>query len=316
MKHENFDIDLSPNGRHAQKSEFLDSMDFQKIKTVFSKNIIWLLLIFLSCTTAAYLYIRYTKPMYESVSDLKLDVKSEATILGFNTNQNFDDLTGEIELLKSKLFFNKVINTANIDISYHYYGAILTQERYKNSPFTVEYQLKNTAYFNKVFDLEIQDENKFQLSYAKGGSKVYNDHRFDDSIETDDFVFQIKRTPHYGPDNGVGKYYFIIHSEAALINYIQSNLNVNPINFNAKIIRISFKDQNPSKARDLVNAIDTLYLNYTRETKNKATPQQIEFLEEQLDQTEQKEIVCLPCSFKDMIARISPCHSRRLKPTP
>src|SRR5690606_23676561 len=51
-------------------------------------------------------------------------------------------------------------------------------------------------------------------------------------------------------------------------------------------IRLSFSDYNRYKARDLVNAIDTLYLNYTQEEKNKANKQRIEFLDQQLTQTE------------------------------
>src|SRR5690606_40564474 len=81
-------------------------------------------------------------------------------------------------------------------------------------------------------------------------------------------------------------YYFIFNSDRALLNYLSNNLSVEPLNLNANTIRLSFTDHNRYKAQDLVNAIDTLYLNYTQEEKNKANKQRIEFLDQQLAQTE------------------------------
>src|SRR5690606_17094842 len=80
--------------------------------------------------------------------------------------------------------------------------------------------------------------------------------------------------------------YFIINSEKAQLDYLSNNLTVEPLNLNANTIRLSFTDHNRYKARDLINAIDTLYLNYTQEEKNKANKQRSAFLDEQLAQTE------------------------------
>ena len=73
-----------------------------------------------------------------------------------------------------------------------------------------------------------------------------------------------------------------------MIRYLQSRVEVIPENFNAKTIRVSLTDHNRFKARDLVNLIDSLYLDYTREVKNQALEQKISFLDEQIEKTEVK----------------------------
>ena len=99
------------NTYQNHREEF-EGIDFSKLKTVFSKNIVWVVLIFVLCATTVYLVIRWTKPLYESVSELKLDVEANATELGITSlaeNQNLIVISGEIELLRSNLFFKKII---------------------------------------------------------------------------------------------------------------------------------------------------------------------------------------------------------------
>ena len=121
-------------------------IDFEKIVAILRRSLYWIIAIFIVTNTIAYLSIRWTKPLYKSASELKLDFKSEATALGLSTmmeNQNLNHISGEIELLSSKLFFNKVIEASDIEISYNSRGNILNDEHYRHSPFVVEYELKS-----------------------------------------------------------------------------------------------------------------------------------------------------------------------------
>ena len=97
-------------------------------------------------------------------------------------------------------------------------------------------------------------------------------------------------------DNTV--YSFVINSDQKLLNYLQRNLVVEPLNLNANTIRVSFRDHNPYKARDLVNAIDSIYLKYSKQEKNKANKQKIDFLDQQLQLT-QKQLTDYEDYFED-----------------
>ena len=54
----------------SEKTDLLDNIDFIKMMEVFRKNIIWIILIMMVSITGAYLFIRYTKAVYVSASEL------------------------------------------------------------------------------------------------------------------------------------------------------------------------------------------------------------------------------------------------------
>ena len=278
--------------QEKNSEDFLNAFDLVKFLHTVKRSLIWVVMFFVIAGTAAFLYVRYTKPVFESQSLLKLDIESEATTLGLaSTNYEsaaLNNLSGEIELLKSKLFFSKVLSVANLDVSYHYYGRYLTDERYKNSPFAVSFKLHNGSYYNRPFDLEIFDENQFKLIYDKNGELVTEVYSYGTEITTSDFNLLIEKTRNFSYPEVSGTYYFVINSEDALIDYLQRSVKVTPENLNARTIRISLTDYNKYKARDLVMAIDTLYLEYTKQAKNQTIDQKIEFLNSQIRETEEK----------------------------
>ncbi len=265
-------------------------LDLNKVRLTVRKNAGWLLLILLLTNLAAYLYVRYTRPVYESHSVLKLNVKSEANILGLNTvSQGLDDLAGEIELLKSNLFFGKVVDVANLNVSYYAYGRVLFQERYENSPFRVEYTIKNPAFYDRPIDLEIINRDQYVMAYTEDGGEVQTRaYRFGETVETPNYRFVVRLNDNYATGSNEGAYYFTVNSDQALVSYLSSNMRVEPVNFNAKTIRIGFEGYNQKKVRDLVHLIDSVYLEYSQEQKNLATQQKITFLDEQLSSIEQR----------------------------
>ncbi|GAA0894736.1 tyrosine-protein kinase [Fulvivirga kasyanovii] len=273
---------------HSEINKPTEGIDFEKALTVLRKSIPWVLFIFVLTNLSAYLYIRWTKPLYESESELKLDVKSDATELGLTgltENKNLNIISGEIELLKSKLFFNKVIETIDLSISYYTAGKVLNDEKFETSPFIVDYTLKNPSLQDRQIFVTILDNNTYSISFSEDDNTKAQTHKFGEPVNTPDIEFIIYLTEYYVPQ-GDRNFFFIINSERAQINYISRNLTVEPLNLNANTIRIAFKDHNPLKARDLVNAIDTLYLNYTEEEKNQENKQKIEWLNSELKQIE------------------------------
>lgn len=288
---ENRHNELPQAGVEADRPDALNDLDVEKLLGVIKSSVLYVVGIIVVTCSCAYLFIRYTKPVYESDSELKLEIQNEAVILGVQNpleNTNTNSLPGEIELLRSNLFLSKVVDAINYDVSYYFYGKILNEERYRNSPFAVSYKIHNSGYYDKQFDLEIKNRNRFTISYESGGALISSEHQFGESINTENISLLVHRTDAYSEDNGPGKYYFTINSKTALISYLQSNVSVQPLNFSAKTIRVSLRDFNKHKARDFVTAIDTLYLQFTKEAKNLAIEQKLRFLNEQLSLTESK----------------------------
>ena len=284
---ENNSLPQNPTGT---EKDFFESFDVERFWYVLKSSKFWLIGFVLLTTSLAYVYVRYTKPVFNSESIIKLDFESEANVLGLvevvNTQER-NEISGEIELIKSKLFLSRVAEAAKMDVSYHVYGRYLTDERYRNSPFIVSYKIHNSSFYNRPFDIEFGAEDSFNLSYLSQGEEVKRMFNFDEEIKTKDFNLHVQRTEYFDPKDE-NKYFFVISSRDALINTLQQSIEIIPENFNAKTIKVSYSDHNKYKARDLVDLIDSLYLDYTKEVKNAAIEQKIDFLNEQIKSTETK----------------------------
>lgn len=281
------------SNRIDDSDDAFHDFDFEKLRQVFTSSWPWVLGIIIATLSAAFLYIRYTKPIYSAESVLKLDIKNDANLLGLQNplDQDIKGIAGEIEILRSRLFFSKVVDAIGMDISYYHPGrSHLVDERYGNSPFKVDYVLKNSALLDQQFDVEILNDEEFYLSCAYLGGRVGEKQRFGNKISTDNFEFTINKTNYFNDQKSLVDFYFVLNSKEALINYLETHVTVEPINFNANTIKISLSDFNQTKARRLLEAIDTIYLDFTKNAKNLAVEQKIRFLESQMEKTS-KELV-------------------------
>ena len=186
----NFDPGQTP---FNEDQDGFDAIEIDKIKQVFFSGWGWLILILAITISASYLYIRYTKPVYNAESTLKLDIQNEAGSIGLSNpfQQNIKGLSGEIELVKSRLFLSEVVDEIGMTVSYHHPGrSHLVDERYKDSPFVVEYELKNNRVYDRRINLEILNEQTFSLAYHEG-SIITEKHHFGKPLTTDDFKLLI-----------------------------------------------------------------------------------------------------------------------------
>ncbi len=283
-------VSFNRQAEQEEEDNLLGGLDLIRLYHILKKNIFWLLLIPVISLLGGYLYLRYTKPLYESSSGIKLEVKREASLLGLNGVSAAEDmsanLSGEIELIRSKLIYDEVIKRMDMSVSYYAYGQILEEERYKNAPFQVSYEAAGYIPYDNPFDVQLLNARQYELTYKQDGNDVSNTYTFGQAVNLNNFRFNLDTTVYYSPELDNNKYYFRINSTGALINYLASNIRVDVLNQMANSIGISFKDHNIAKARDVVNTIDSVYLTKTLEIKNKANKQKIEFLEEQLRVTE------------------------------
>lgn len=265
-----------------------DSIDFNKFRVTIRHNLVWIALIFILTNLTAILYVRYTKDLYESESEIKLDVKQDATELGIREitqDKNINLISGEIETIQSKLFLNNVIDSLNLNVSYYSIGQLLNYELYKSSPFTVSFISLSPTLHNTPFYVEQKNSSEYELRIGEKGELVTG--TFNKPLTLKGCILSLSLKPFAEFQKGID-YSFVYNSRESLLEYLKNNLTVEPLNFNAKTIKVAFKDNNPFKARDLVNGIDSLYLRYSNEQKNLANKQKIDWLTNELSQIEEK----------------------------
>lgn len=265
-----------------------DNIDFNKLKIVVRTNWYWIVLIFLTINAVAALYIRYTKNLYESESILKLDIKKDALDLGITNiaeDQNLNHLSGEIEIIKSKLFLNRVLDEVDFEARFFSVGRLLNEELYRSSaPAVVTYYSKSHSLYNtrigfretspESFELSIDDQEKVRGSYNK-------------LVRIRDLDLILARNDAFRSGDEIG-YFLMIRSRDVLLTDLSRSLTAEPLNFNANTVRVSFRDYNPFQAKYVLSKIDTIYLQYSNEQKNQANKQKIEWIGRELSNIEKR----------------------------
>jgi capsular exopolysaccharide synthesis family protein len=276
---------MTAQGNH---NPYQEGVDFLKLKSVVNHHVGWIIAVFVVTHLSAYLVIRYTNDLYESVSELKLDIKKDAAELGIQTlveDQNLNIISGEIEQIKSRLFFNRVIDSCDLDVSYISKGNVLNFEMYRSSPFRVQAGSPPLSLQDRPIYIDFPSPDTYRLTIKETGETTSG--AFGEPVKLMDHTLIITRVTEIKPDDP-NTYFFILNSRPRLLDYLSGNITVEPLNYNANTIRITFKDNNPLKAHDLVNALDSLYLQYSNEQKNLANKQKLEWVNNELRSIEEK----------------------------
>lgn len=271
-----------------QRTDNVEGLDTDKLVMLVRKNLWIIIAIFLATNIAAYLTIRWTKDVYESHSELKLEIKQDATALGIKQvveDQNRNIVAGEIEQLRSKLFFSRVLDSLDLWISYYSIGNVLEYEMYRASPFRIEYSNLDTRLLDQPIYFDFIEGNHYSVRYGENGKEI--ESGLGQPIVTEAGTILATLAPGATP-NTRNHYFFVINSREKLLDFLEKNLKVEPINFDASTIRVSIQDYNPLKTQVIVNKIDSTYLHYSNEQKNMANRQKIEWLNKELQQVEDK----------------------------
>lgn len=155
-----------------------EKTDFKAVLFKYTIHWPWFVACILLCLAGAWLYLRYTAPVYNIsasviIKDNDKNSKSNTGIvdledLGFYSSiNNFDN---EVEILHSRTLIRKVIEELDLYINYAAEGSFHNIELYKSSPIKVwitpeeAQKLSMPAYLN----LSIQPGNKLNVKVSIG----------------------------------------------------------------------------------------------------------------------------------------------------
>ncbi len=280
------DENLNIEGSGSSGVEF----DVQKLILILKKKWYWIPISIVISIIGCHYYLKYTKPLYKASSLIKLEIQREASNVGLNSlaNTQNDNLSGEIELIRSPLVAQDVLSIVDLSVSYYAIGNIQTTEIFRNSPFKVSIlsDPKHTPY-DKNFSISFIDKVEYKI--AEMDSKEEGEtHRVGDIVTMGSFTFAILYDKGTSAIEDQKNYYFRINSKQSLVSSILSNLSVIASNDEARTIQISFTDFNKEKARVIVNAFDTIYLKHSLEKKQKSQEQTLQYIETQIEETSKK----------------------------
>jgi len=154
----------------------------------------WFVLALILTIGGAYLYLQYAVPIYKVSAALLIKDEKKGTSSSNDILKELNMFSGskivenEIEVLKSKVLAEKVIDDLNLTVSYYKEGWMRDAELFKKSPISLNFTiLKDIAYQDPLYirtidtqNFELLDENKSSIGkyiYTQALNNSYGSFR-------------------------------------------------------------------------------------------------------------------------------------------
>ncbi len=269
-------------------SNFVVNKDFNTtiVRVIFRRNWWIALSAVVLMILSAFIYLRYTKPLYESRIVIQLGEKDKGKeLLEIENINTKDNISSELELLRSELLFDFALKKLNLTISIYSKGKILTEEKYHESTFTVlPYELKDSNLCS--IPIHIQGKNKqLEVTYEFYGKKFNFTVAQNQRLKTPHFEVSIKTNSwsDFLADDNANDLYFTFNNRKELVKRLLPNLVVEPVDAQAKTIEIKYIGNNAAFCYDITQSIAATFFTYDEDMKRKSSENILNFLEQQID---------------------------------
>jgi capsular exopolysaccharide synthesis family protein len=273
----------------VEKKGFIINKDYDPLilQTIVKRYWWWPVLFVAFFLSMSYFYLRYTKPTYESTMVIQIDNEDNARdiidIENINSKQN--DISSEVELMRSQLMFEKAIERVNYNVSLYSKGQVLIEEKYNSSTFNVlPFVLKDSTLVGVPIYVTY-DGKMVTLLYTHNGKRNEIKGKLDTHFENTHFDLVVKSSnvKELLADANQNELYFTFNSIQSFASRYLPNLQVVPIDPIAKTIQVTFRGNNPQLCHDLTLAIAEAFVNYDEENKRKGSENILHFIDQQLD---------------------------------
>ncbi|WP_107038457.1 exopolysaccharide transport family protein [Brumimicrobium mesophilum] len=272
----------------SQKSKIFvnTNFDLKVLKIVIKRNWYWCALISILLFLLAFLYLRYTKPVYESNMLIQLNSENQgADILDFQDARQDRSIAKEIELLRSQMLFEKAIADLPLSISYFSKGEFLTETLYKQGPIEIiPVEVKDDLMRGTPIYLSSSGQKAVISFTHKNDTFVY---KFSPNtiLKTPFFDAQVKVTDwkQFETNSKNNQLYFEINEITRISRQLRSGLTITPIDQNARTVQVSFKSHSPSLAKDIIQSLVNNFFKYDENIKKESADNILDFISTQLD---------------------------------
>ena len=237
--------------------------DIKEVLDRYLKNWYWFAIAAFIALILAFVKLRYSVPKYQlnakiQVVEDKNSVSELSVLQDLNvfSGKGKTEMSDEIQMLKSRDNFIKVVEKLKLNINYEILGNVKSSEVYRNYPFTINFLAEDS----------IRNKDKFSFFI-----QIRNENEFDYSIE--ESVTEQKMTFGTNIETGIIGDIILIPDAKNLKEFINKNIRVtiSPIpwvaevyRFNVKvstadefsrIMNISLKDAIPQRGIDVLNSL-------------------------------------------------------------
>ena len=246
----------------------------------------------------AYVYLKTTLPVYESGASVLIEesgkpsIKMEDFIAGDLFGEQANVAT-EKGILGSRSVMKQTISELGIGVSYANTSVFPHIPRYLKHPFVVRVDtaVAMPLWLRDVpFSLSYINDNKFKISVSAtdNSGKRFDfsqDAMYGQTLTSEYFKLRIDSMPDFERKQEYADYEFTIHDESRQISDMVSRLKIETPDKDATILELSFRDEIPERAADVLNKLCEVYIKRDVQDKTSVASLTLDFVDQQLDQT-------------------------------
>ena len=254
------------------------------IKDLFFKYVRFLPVFLVSvalCLLGAYLYLRYTTPIYQVTGTLTFKTDEQNRGGKFNDiflAKSVSDVQSEIEILKSQELMERVVDSAKLQTSYFAVGKIKTLNIYTGCPFRLNIIRLSDSFTSFKMNFIFPTENEFRVNKEPARFK-FGDHFANVYGE---FILTRVFPGTAGKEFNVE--WKSTREQAAVYAPM---VRVAPKIAGSNIYNIQIEYQNSALAADIVNNLMVRYKDASIEDKNATIKQRLDYIIQQLARIDQ-----------------------------
>ena len=260
--------------------------DPQVLLTVVKRSWFWIPFIMTFFLIGAFLYLRYTKPVYESKALLQVVSEDQGeSVLNIKNVNAKPSISKEIQLLKSEFILKAGLKQLDLKVSHFAEGEFLTEERYiKNSFNVVPLTLKDSSLTNTRINIKSSGTNVKINYYNKGKQKEFEIEPGKKLINEDfSIIIEVNDWEQFLIDIQKNQLYFQFNDLQMLTSKLSSGLDVRPVNIEARTIEVTYQSNNAFLAKDIVEAVISSFMQYDEKLKKESANNILGFIRTQLD---------------------------------
>lgn len=244
------------------------------------------------CLAGAWLYLRYTAPVYNVsasviIKDNEKSSKAGSSMadledLGFYSSiSNFDN---EVEILHSRTLIKKVVEELDLYINYRAKGRFHDVELYKTSPVKVWITPEEAENMPATATLEISllPGDKMNVKVVTGEQEYTK--QFDKLpalLTTPSGTFSFVRTDSAAIE-GERKILATVSSPRAVASDYGGRLTIEPTSKTTTIAQVSLQSTNKQRGADFINKLVEIYNRDANDDKNEVATKTAEFIDERI----------------------------------
>jgi capsular exopolysaccharide synthesis family protein len=278
----------------------------------------WFVLTTFVFVAAAYLFNKFSTPIYKNQTTLLLKesernnfLASQNVMQGFGLFSNNDNIENELGILTSYSLINEVVNQLNLEVSFYHeeyrFGGILkkdflleTEENYLHQPFHVSIDKSKLQPIDLKIYYTILNKDEFLLE-AHGKDVMIYDYLTDEVVNIVNNIdfkgrYQFGQpveeeflhiTVHLNEEVNKGTpmkglNYFSLNSLSFLTLKNLASIEAGQPSITSSLVTISMSGDNRYKITDFLNALANTYLDNNLEKKNKIAINTVKFIDSQI----------------------------------